>query len=141
MFNVTAGSSISKSLIRTYLHDTQLPVTATAAIAQGWIPVDNCDANLGFLYTNQGDAPYEDHPLGLYFTATGKLAGAQVTIYRSNKEVGDAAAARKMARRRTSPYLLKIRFHKLKNETPNSGPPAKPEQRGQMQISSIPLRF
>jgi hypothetical protein len=29
----------------------------------------------------------------------------------------------------------------LKNETPNSGPPAKPEQRGQMQISSIPLRF
>jgi hypothetical protein len=89
--NVTSGHSIGNSLIRTYAHGTQLPLIAADAVADGWLKAENCNEHLGFLYTNQGDAPSEEHPLGLYFTATGKLAGVQVTIYGENKDVGDAA--------------------------------------------------
>jgi hypothetical protein len=89
--NLTATTSVGNALIRTYGHGTDLPMSVNEAVSQGWVAKTVCDKNLGILYGHDDKSPSEEHPLGLYFTASGGLAGAQVTIYGSNKEVGNAA--------------------------------------------------
>lgn len=89
--NSTSSFSLGDAFIRTYGHGTALPTTSQQAAADGWVAKSSCDKNLGILYARDDKSPSEEHPLGLYFTSDGKLAGAQVTIYGSNKEVGNAA--------------------------------------------------
>lgn len=60
---------------RTFGHQTELPITTSEAIAQKWVAVSNCEADLGILYTKDKSGPTEKHPLGLRFTASGKIAG------------------------------------------------------------------
>ena len=87
----TSTASIGDAFTRTYAHGTPLPLTVDQALSEGWVSKTTCDDNKGILYGHDEKSPSEEHPLGLYFTASGVLAGAQVTIYGSNKEVGNAA--------------------------------------------------
>lgn len=91
--NVTTRS-LGDTLVRTYGHYTDLPTSALEASKQGWVAQANCNPNKGILYGRDENSPSEEHPLGLYFTASGKLAGVQVTVYGSNEEVGNAAPDR-----------------------------------------------
>ena len=75
---------------RTFGHQTELPITTSEAVAQKWIAVTSCEPNLGILYTKDKTGPTEKHPLGLRFTASGKIAGVRATVYGDNK-FGDAA--------------------------------------------------
>lgn len=90
---VAVSTSLGDGLWRTFGHQTGLPLTATEARNDGWLNVTGCDPNLGILYAQSADGVSEKHPLGLYFTAAGQVAGVQTTIYGSNKKVGDAAPA------------------------------------------------
>lgn len=87
---VTDAGDIGDGLWRTFGHQTELPITTAEAIAQKWVAVTNCETNLGILYTKDKSGPTEKHPLGLRFTASGKIAGVQATVFGDNR-FGDAA--------------------------------------------------
>ena len=90
--NTTATSvSVGNAFIRTFAHGTPLPLTVQDALTQGWVAKTACQEHLGTLYAHDAESPSKDHPLGLFFTASGSLAGAQVTVYGENDEVGNAA--------------------------------------------------
>jgi hypothetical protein len=91
--SVTAGISLGDGLWRTFGHQTGLPLTVSEAKSAGWVNVTSCDPNLGILYAQDASGVSEKHPLGLYFTAAGQVAGVQTTIYGSNRQVGAAAPA------------------------------------------------
>jgi hypothetical protein len=61
---------------RTFGHQTALPLTSQEAVAAKWVAVSNCENNLGILYAQDKSGPSDKHPLGLRFTASGKIAGS-----------------------------------------------------------------
>lgn len=86
-----AAGDIGDSLWETFVHTRQLPTTADAATKAGFQAVGSCAASLGVLYAQSKDGATEDHPLGLYFTSGGQIAGVQATVFGSTKEMGKAA--------------------------------------------------
>jgi hypothetical protein len=85
-----ASVGLGDGLWRTFGHQTALPLTVDEALAQKWNAISKCEPDLGILYTQDRNGPSEAHPLGLRFTASGKIAGVQATVFGSNK-FGDAA--------------------------------------------------
>ncbi len=88
---VASAASLGDGLWRTFGHQTALPITAADAQKDGWVNITSCDPDLGILYAQAASGVSEKHPLGLYFTAMGQVAGVQATIYGDNRKVGPAA--------------------------------------------------
>jgi len=86
------GGDIGDSVWRTFDHERAVPMDTTAAAKEGWSQMSkSCNPSLGVLYAQEAKGPSEDHPLAAYYTSAGQLAGLQVTIFGSNRDMGDAA--------------------------------------------------
>jgi hypothetical protein len=97
LVSVLCAENIGDSLTETFGHEKSLPLTVTDAIAGGWVPVGSgeCNKNLGILYSrgkSGSSGASEDHPLALYYTAAGQIAGMQTTVFGSSKDSGNAAS-------------------------------------------------
>jgi hypothetical protein len=82
---IVAASSNFDGLWRTFGHQKALPLTVDEATQQGWNKISqSCDENLGILYTQDPSGPTQSHPLGVYFTSAGQVAGVQTTVREIN---------------------------------------------------------
>jgi len=86
-------SSSFNGLWRTFGHETALATDVSTAKSEGYTTTGSCNANLGILYCKPDTRsnPFTDHPLCLYFTSGGQIAGIRQRVSGSNKEVGNAA--------------------------------------------------
>jgi len=67
--------SIGDRLVRTAIIYKSLPLTVDDAVDAGWVNFTHCDNNLGYAYTDTGSLPSKTHPVILYFTGGGQIAG------------------------------------------------------------------
>eukprot|EP01031_Cornospumella_fuschlensis_P030228 gene30228-36531_t len=90
LFQVYCLSDIGDSLWKTFVHTRELPTTVEGAKDAGFKQVAPCNANLGILYAQDSSGATEDHPLSLYFTSGGQIAGVQATVFGSS-DFGNSA--------------------------------------------------
>jgi len=70
------SQGIGDRLVRTAILYHNLPIDLDDAVSAGWSNFTQCDENLGIAFTDSGDsAPSKTHPVTLYFTAGGQIAG------------------------------------------------------------------
>lgn len=70
----------------------ELPMDRDTAKAGGWVIDANpkCDSALGIKYNMGGDAPSQAHPLSIFFTAAGQIAGVGTRLY--DRQSGDGVS-------------------------------------------------
>jgi len=70
------SQGIGDRLDRTALLYVSLPLTIDDAVANGWQNLTgDCDPDIGIAFVDTSDGPSKSHPIMLYFTSGGQIAG------------------------------------------------------------------
>jgi WAS/WASL-interacting protein len=86
--SATGGNSLGSVMKHTLENYATMPLTTSAAEAEGMTKVGNCIPKLGVLYEPAGGTSKEA-PLAAYYTPGGQLTGLRVTIWGSgSNELG-----------------------------------------------------
>jgi hypothetical protein len=81
----TGALAFGPKLIRSAGAQSELPITTSAAVADGWMMSSGrpCDPNLGQAYNKKSPYPTKDAPITLYFASNGQLSGFGTDVFGS----------------------------------------------------------